>query len=249
MTPASESTAGPPPTAAPAAQSLPARIVGVLLAPRATYAGVAARPRVLGMLLFILVFGALGIFVFLSTDVGKNAMLDNQVEQMKAFGVNVTQPMIDRLEQGADRQRYFAVVGQAVTLPLIALVISGIAFAVFNAIMGGDSSFKQVFAIVVHSGVVLSFSQLLTLPLSYAREKMSSATNLAVFAPFLDDNSFVARALGAVDLVVVWWVISLAIGLGVLYKRRTQPIATTLLIVYVVIGLVIAGIKTALSGA
>src|SRR5215471_12044981 len=154
MTPASESTAGPPPTAAPAAQSLPARIVGVLLAPRATYAGVAARPRVLGMLLFILVFGALGIFVFLSTDVGKNAMLDNQVEQMKAFGVNVTQPMIDRLEQGADRQRYFAVVGQAVTLPLIALVISGIAFAVFNAIMGGDSSFKQVFAIVVHSGVV-----------------------------------------------------------------------------------------------
>ncbi len=239
-------TAGASPEAP---RSVPARIVGVLLAPRATYAGVAARPRVLGMLLFVLLFGAAGIFLFLSTDVGKNAMLDNQIEQMKSFGVNVTQPMIDRLEQSADRQRYFAVAGQMVTLPLMALVVAGLAFAVFNAVMGGDATFKQVYAIVVHSGVVFSFAQLFTLPLSYAREKMSSATNLAVFAPFLDDNSFAARALGSVDLIVVWWLVSLAIGLGVLYKRRTQPIAMSLLAVYVVIGLIIAGVKTALSGA
>jgi hypothetical protein len=164
-------------------QSLPARIFGVLLTPRATYAGVAARPRVLGILLFVLLFGAAAIFLFLSTEVGKNAMLDNQVEQMKSFGMNVTEQMIDRLEQGADRQRYFAVAGQMVALPLFAAIIAGLALAIFNAVMGGDASFKQVYAIVVHSGVVFSFSQLFTLPLSYAREKMSSATNLGVFAP------------------------------------------------------------------
>jgi hypothetical protein len=230
-------------------QSLPARIFGVLLTPRATYASVAARPRVLGMLLFVLLFGAAAIFLFLSTEVGKNAMLDNQVEQMKSFGMNVTEQMIDRLEQGANRQRYFAVAGQMVALPLFAAIIAGLAFAVFNAIMGGDAAFKQVYAIVVHSGVVFSFSQLFTLPLSYAREKMSSATNLGVFAPFLDENSFAARALGSVDLIVMWWLLSLSIGLGVLYNKRTQPIATTLLIIYVVIGLIIAGVKTRLAGA
>ena len=249
MSTSQSTTAAESAGASPAPSNLVARIFGVLLTPRATYAGVAARPRVLGMLLFVLLFGAAAIFLFLSSDVGKNAMIDNQIEQMKSFGVNVTQPMIDRLEQGADRQRYFAVVGQMVTLPLLALLVSGLAFAVFNAVMGGDATFKQVFAIVVHSGVIFSFSTLFTLPLSYAREKMSSATNLAVFAPFLDDTSFAARALGSVDLIVVWWLISLAIGLGVLYKRRTQPIATTLLIVYVIIGLIIAGVKTALSGA
>jgi hypothetical protein len=230
-------------------KSLPERVFGILMAPRATYADVAARPRVLGMLLFILLFGGAAIFTFLSTDVGKNVMLDNQIEQMKAFGVNVTQPMLDRLEQGMDRQRYFAVAGQAVTLPLMALIVAGLSFAVFTAIMGGEAKFGQVFAVVIHSGVVFSFSQLFTLPLSYVREKMSSATNLAVFAPFLDDNTFAARALGSIDLIVVWWLINLAIGFGVLYKKRTQPIATTLLIVYVVIGLIIAGVKTALSGA
>jgi hypothetical protein len=43
--------------------------------------------------------------------------------------------------------------------------------------------------------------------------------------------------------------VSLAIGLGVVYRRRTAPIATTLLTVYVVVGVVIAAIKTAASGA
>ena len=83
----------------------------------------------------------------------------------------------------------------------------------------------------------------------YLRETLSSPTNLAVFLPFLDENSFPARLLGSIDLFVIWWSISLAIGLGVLYRKRTGPIATTLLVIYVTIGLVIAAVKTALAGA
>src|SRR5262249_3272528 len=138
---------------------------------------------------------------------------------------------------------------QIVSLGIGALVISGIAFAVFNALLGGDASFKQAFAVVVHSGVVLAALSLFTTPLAYARQPLSSATNLAVFFPFLDDASFPARLLGSIDLVYIWWMVSVSIGLGVLYRRRTGPIATTLLAIYVVIGLAIAAIKTASSGA
>lgn len=230
-------------------RGLPARIVGVLTSPRATYADVAARPRVLGMLLFIVLLGAAATFTFLSTEVGREAMLDQQIESMKSFGMNVSDQMIDRFERGASRARFIAPLTQALFLPLAALIVSGLAFAVFNAVMGGDAAFKQVFAVVVHSGIVLSVSQLFGLPLAYARGSMSGATNLAVFAPFLDDASFAARLLGAVDLFLLWWVVSLAIGLGVLYRKRTTPIATTLIIVYVAIGVVIAAIKTAVSGA
>ena len=92
-------------------------------------------------------------------------------------------------------------------------------------------------------------AQLFGLPLAYARQTMSSATNLGVFAPFLDESSFAARLLSAIDLFIVWWIISLAIGLGVLYRKRTGPVAATLLVIYVAIGIVIAAVKTAMSGA
>ena len=74
---------------------------------------------------------------------------------------------------------------------------------------------------------------------------MSSATNLAVVLPMIDENSFIGRLLGMIDLFLVWWVVVLAIGLGVLYRRRTQPIAIGLFGVYAVIILVAAAVMSA----
>jgi hypothetical protein len=64
--------------------------------------------------------------------------------------------------------------------------------------------------------------------------------NLGVFVPMLEETSFVTVLLTTIDLILVWWLITLATGLAVLYKRRTGGIATSLILVYVVIALVIA---------
>jgi hypothetical protein len=230
-------------------KNLAARIVGVLLAPRATYADVAARPRVLGALVFVLAVIVAATFAFLSTEVGQQASLDNQVRQMESFGRTVSDAQYQQMERMAPFARYFAAGFQLVLAPVMALIVAGVAFAVFSAALGGDAAFKQVYAVVVHSGVVLTVQALFSLPLAFARESLTSATNLGVFFPFLDEGTFAARLLGSIDLFLIWWIVSLAIGLAVLYRRRTAPVATTMLVVYVAIGVVIAAIKTATSGA
>jgi hypothetical protein len=229
-------------------RSLPARLTGVIFAPRATYADVAARPRILGMLLLVLGIIVCATFAFLSTEVGQQASLDNQVRQMEAFGRTVSDAQYARMERMAPYARYFAAGIQLIAMPVLALIVSGLAYAVFNAALGGDAAFTQVYAIVVHSGAILIVQALFGLPLAYARQSLSGATNLVVFFPFLDEASFAARLLSAIDLVLIWWMVSLAIGLGVLYRRRTAPIATTLLAIYAAIGLTIAVVKTATSG-
>lgn len=228
---------------------LVARMTGVIFSPRATYAGVVARPRALGALACVLFISISGMFTFLSTRVGQQAILDQQVRTMESFGMNIGNEAYERMEQGADRVKYVGAAGQLVTLPLMALVVAGIAFAVFTAALGGDGTFFQVFAIVSHSGIVIALAQVVALPLAYARETLSGVTNLGVFAPFLDENTFPARVLGSVDLVILWWAVSLAIGLGVLYKRRTGPIAATLIVLYVALGVVVAAVKSAVAGA
>lgn len=243
-----------PQTVAPAvsgtaAKAFPARILGVIFAPRTTYADVAARPAWLGAMLVVLVLTGGSTFAFLSTEIGKNAMLDQQRQTMESFGVKLNEQAMQRMEEGAGRAPYFAVISQAVFLPVAALAVAGIALAVFNAILGGDARFKQVFAIVVFSGVILALGAIFVLPLDYGRETMSSPTTLSVFLPFLEENSFLARFLGSIDLIRVWWFVSLSIGLAVLYRKRTGPIAVTMLVVYAVIALVVAAIQSALSGA
>ena len=228
--------------------SLPARMAGVIFSPRAAYAAVAARPRVLGALAVVLTVIVAATFLFLSTDVGQQASLDDNVRRMEAFGRTVSDAQYAQMEQMAPYSRYFAAVFQLILMPVLALIVAGLAYAVFNAALGGDAAFKQVYAIVVHSGAIMVVQALFGLPLAYARESLSGTTNLGVFVPFLDENSFAARTLGSLDLFLIWWMVSLAIGLGVLYRRRTGPIATTLLVIYAAIGVVIAAIKAVSSG-
>jgi hypothetical protein len=228
-----------------------ARAVGVLTGPRAAYAEVAAHPKVLGILVLTLAMIATASIVFFSTEVGKTALLDQQVKGMESFGVKVSDQMYQQLEArlSSPATPYITAASQVVFIPIIGLVVSGILLAVFNAVLGGDATFKQVFAVVVHAGVVNAVQQWFVFPVDYAKESLSSPTALSIFLPFLEESSFAGRFFGSVDLFILWWMLNLAIGLGVLYKRRTQPIAVGLLITYISIVLIVAAVRTALSGA
>jgi hypothetical protein len=230
-------------------KSLPGRAVGVIFSPRATYADVAAFPRPFAALAIVLAVTVVPTMALLSTEVGQEAMLDQQIRTVESFGIEVTDQMYEGMQQGMQYATYVAAANQIVVLPVLALAVAGLLLAVFGAFLGGNASFRQVFAVVVHSGLVLALAAPFTAPLNYARQSMSSATNISVFAPFLDETSFAARLLGSIDLFYIWWLVNLAIGIGVLYKRPTAPIATGLLVAYATLALIIAGVVTTLSGA
>ncbi|MEW5984447.1 MAG: YIP1 family protein [Acidobacteriota bacterium] len=239
----------PAATPAPQGKSLPARVWGILTSPRETFADVVARPRWFGMMALVILVAVVCTGGFLYTDVGKQAWLDQAVRSMESSGTQVSDEAYARVESVAKFAPYLAVGGILIFQPLVTLALAGVLFAVFNAALGGDSSFKQTFAVVVHTGAISVVQQLFVAPLNYVRESMSSATNLAVFLPMLDETSFVAKFLGTVDLFIVWWVFLLAIGLSVLYRRKTGPIATGLFVVYGIIAIIFAAVSSGGSGA
>jgi hypothetical protein len=72
-----------------------------------------------------------------------------------------------------------------------------------------------------------------------------SPFNLGAALPMLEPGSFAANLTGAVDVFRVWELIVTAIGLGVLYRRRSTGIAVGLIVAYLVIaGVVIAGMSS-----
>lgn len=237
-------------TAAPAPpMGLATRAFGVLFAPRATYAAVAARPRALGALVTVIVIVAAATSAFLATEVGKNAYIDQALSSMEGFGVKVTDQMMTGIERQAQFAPYVTTAAQVIFVPLMAVILAGLSLAVFNAILGGDATFKQAFSIVAHSYFIVALGAVFSAPLFYLRASMASTTSLAVFFPMVDEATFFGRLMGSLDLIRLWWIVSLSIGLGVLYKRKTGPIAWTLLGLYLLIVLIIAGVRTALSGA
>lgn len=235
--------------AAPAPAGLLSRFLGIITSPKATFERVVAHPRWFGM--FALTTGIVLVCTVgpLYTEWGRQAALDQQVQVMESFGANVNDEMYAQMETRMRIAPYTTGAGILIMTPVFLLLICGILYAIFNAAMGGNATFKQLVAVVVHAGVISALAMLFAAPLNYARGSMTSSTNLAVLLPMLDESSFPAQLLGMIDLFWVWYVVVLAIGLAVLYRRRTQPIAISLFAVYGVIAIAVALIKTSFGGS
>lgn len=235
--------------ATPATKSLVARFIGIITAPKDTFVGIIPVPKWFGMLALTTVLISLFTALPLTTEAGRQAAIDQQVQQMKSFGFDVNDKVYEQMESRAKIMPYTTGISILVVSPIIALIIAGILFAIFNAALGGEASFKQVFTVLVHAGAISSLSAVFSGAINYFRGAMGSVANLGALLPMLPEHSFVASLLGAIDVFFLWYIVVAAMGLAVLYRRRTQPIAISLLGVYAVIAIVIAVVKSRAGGA
>jgi hypothetical protein len=235
---------------APAPKNLIARFIGIVVSPKDTFASLVPVPKWFGMLAVTAIVAAVFSALPMTTEAGRQAALDQQVQQMQSLGFTVSDQMYEGMQKGAARLPYTTGIGALIFSPIFAVIIAGILFAIFNAGLGGEASFKQVFSVLVHAGVIQSLSLILAGTIHYFRgDAIGSVANLGALLPMLPEKSFAANLLGAVDIFLIWQIVVLAIGLAVLYKRRTQPIAISLLSVYGVIALCIALVKSRVGGA
>lgn len=221
-----------------AEQGLLARMLGVLVAPKATFAGIAARPRWLGVMAITLLIAAACQYIILSSPDMQDAMIAQATRNP-----NMSDQQIEATERFIPLLPYVFAGATLFLGPLFSAIVAGILMLIFSTLMGGAATFKQVYSVVAHSGVVSSLSGILSAGLIAIGARPTGpnppGANLGIFVPMLEETSFVTQFLSAIDLVLVWWVVTLSIGLAVLYKRRTGGIATTLICLYVLFALVI----------
>src|ERR1044071_3428973 len=174
------------------------RIIGVVFSPRSTYAAVAARPRALGVLLFTIVVVSGATSGFLATAPGHEALrdrMDTQIPMVESLGVTVSDEAYARAEQRLDRAVYTTPITQAVFIPLLVAFMAVVFLVIFSMLMGGDATYKQVFAVVAHSGVITAIQVLFTMPLSYATARFATA-NLCVLRPGLHRSGLRRKPAG-----------------------------------------------------
>lgn len=225
------------------------RAVGIVLWPRDVFEQVVDQPRWLGMLVLVVIVVAGASGFFLSTEVGRQALIEQQVNTLESFGLSIGDEQYEAMARQARLAAYIQPAATLIMFPLMTVVAAGVLFVVFYALVGGGATFRQMFTVVTHAGVIVVAQQLFVAPLNYMRESMSSPATLGAFFPMLEPSSFIARVLGTIDLFLVWWAMVLAIGLAVLYKRRTAPIAIALLMVYGLVATIIASVRGILGGS
>ena len=223
------------------------RLIGVIRCPRTTLRAVASSPRWVGLVAVLAVVTAASQALLFTTEVGQVALVDQWERTALAFGQPVDEARYAELQALSGDGPLYGVATALVGGPLLTLVVAAIIVLVFRR---NDRvvSFSQVLAVVAHASVILAIRLLVSVPVSYAREATGGATSLGLWFPALDASSFAGRFVGALDLFVLWWVVLLAIGVGVLYGRHARSVAAAFLGVYAGLALLLAVTMTALGG-
>jgi hypothetical protein len=243
---------GPPDAAAvafptPANPGLLARALGVIRHPRVTLTGVGAAPHWAGMLTVSTVAAAAAVALFFQTGIGRQALVDQWERTAIAFGQSIDDGRYAELLELSERGWLYGVALAVASGPVLSCGVAALVFVVFNA-RGGRASFRQVLAVVVHAGVILTLRQIVAAPVSYARETTASATSLGIWFPMFDPSSPMARFLSMLDLFVVWWAVVLAIGIAALYGRRARSLSAVFIGVYIGIAVTLAAAMALLGG-
>jgi hypothetical protein len=227
------------------------RALGMLTAPRATFEGVVAKPRVVGILFLVALVTALATGLPQFTAKGRQIAVDSQVEMTERFlGRSLTAEEYTAVESRSRYGGYFAIIGTFIALPVFSLIFAGLYWVAFNTIMGGTGSFKQVLAIVTHSSVPGAVGAVVGAPIMYIQGEMSQGGpfNLGALAPMLDERSTIAMVLSSTNVFMLWGLVVTAIGLAVLYRRKTMNIAIGLVVAYFLIAYTITSVVGSMFG-
>lgn len=212
------------------------RVAGVLFRPRETMAGISARPSWAVPWLSILVVWAVCGAWLLSTPVGRQALVDERVRSVEAFGGSIGDGAYAALLARPPWSTYLISGGRIPLAPPVTLLV---AFVLWLGCRPA-ASFVQALAVTVHATIVLVLGQLIATPLHYVRESLTSPLNLGALMPLMDEGTLPARMLGAVDIFSLWWLWLLAMGAAALAHVPVRRFLVRALGLYVGIAAMVA---------
>lgn len=217
------------------------RLVDVVWRPRTILTALVERPVWVGTWAFILMIWAVLGGWLLSTDVGRQALIDERVRVVEAFGGAVSGEQYRTLLAQPPYWVYATSGGRFLLNPVMTLVAAAGLWLAARA-ERAPARFSQALSIAVHASVVLLLGQLVATPLHYIRESLTSPLNLAAVLPLMEDGTAPTRFAGSLDLFALWWAGLLAIGLSALTGRRTMRYLWAMAAIYGSFAAIVAGL-------
>ncbi|HPC35673.1 MAG TPA: YIP1 family protein [Candidatus Marinimicrobia bacterium] len=144
----------------------------------------------------------------------------------------------DRIDQQAGSAR--AYITSAVFIVVRTAVVAGVLILVSNFLFGGEVKYKSMLAVSAYASLVDIIANAVKVPLMLSQQTVRIYTSPAVFLQ--DDSTFWFRLFANLDLFVLWKVILLGIGVGVVSKVKTSKSIWTIFICWLIYCLAVAGI-------
>ena len=217
------------------------KITGIFASPRETFESINQKPT--WLVPFVIVLITFLVFQFLTLDIqlqDRMAILearDMPAAQFEAAKSQMEGPM-----------KYMGFIIGPIFMLIVLVILSAIFLFTGKTVMGGESKFKNVFSVVVWSGLIGVVGMLIKLLMILPKGTMQGVTtSLAIMLPTPEMGqkaSFLHRLLSRFDIFTIWQIILWIIAFAVVFKFATKKSATmviSLWVIYIIVAVVMGG--------
>lgn len=203
------------------------KIIGIYTAPRQTFEAIDQQPTwfipfLIGVIFFL-------IFQMLTIDI----QMADRFTMMEAQGNLTAEQMDAARSQMSGPLKYVGLIVGPIMWLIMIVIMAGIFYLAGNLTIGGDSSFKKVFAIVAWSGLIGVISLTIMTLLILSKGTMNGVgldLSILLDTPAIgEEKSTLYRIFSKFDVFVIWQVILWIIGLSVTYKAAVKKAAVPIL--------------------
>ena len=203
------------------------KIMGIYTAPRQTFEAIDQQPTwflpfIIGVVFFL-------IMQFFTVDI----QMADRVAYMEAQGDYSAEQMEAIRGQMQGPVKYIGFIAGPIVWLIMIVILAAIFYVAGNLMIGGDSSFKKVFAIVAWTGLIGVISIIIMTALILSKGTTNGVgLDLSIFLdtpPIGEEKSTLFRLLSKFDIFVIWQIILYIIGLSVTYKATVKKAAVPIL--------------------
>lgn len=222
------------------------RVWGVFRRPRATMDEVARHPAFITPWALVLLAVAVCGGLLLSTEVGRQALVDERVRVTEALGQRVDDAEYARLQANPPVSVYLTSGGRLLLTPPVTIVVA-LGLLLLARLDGAKVPFVTALAITVHATVILALQQIVATPFHYVQEALTSPTTVAGLLRVFDEGSWPSRLFGTIDVFGLWWMWLMSLGLAAATGQPARRYLVRTLAVYVGVAAVVAAVFAVLG--
>jgi hypothetical protein len=203
-----------------------ARIVGVIFSPKATFESIARQPTWLLpiVLLCVVASGVVGVY---GQRVGWRSLIEKQLTNNSQFQALSPAEQESRIQIGLKYAPTVAYIEVILGPFLVALILAGVFWLIFNMAVGAKIGFRLSLAVVCYALVPGIFLSLVGVLILYLKDPSTVdlqhliASNAGAFVSS-DSSKWLVALLSSVDLFVFWEMILLAFGFSAAAPKKVS---------------------------
>lgn len=199
----------------------------------------------------LLILAVVGVIAYLpiqnlSAEYGYDKTV-NFLENSDRISDEAKAEAIQKAEESLDKPQVGGYITAFIQTPIRVLFMALIALIIGNTFMGGGAKFGQMLNITAWAYMVNILESIIKVPLMLKKWTIEVYTGLGVLG-IGEEGSFIYAFLNGFDLFAFWRIVLIAIGMGIIYSKKTKPYLIALLIFWVLMITVLAGIQSIIGG-